>query len=167
MVKIKNSWSVCPEFEPGTAEDPPCRSGRWTLNMSRLKRPPIGVVWCKLCRSYQSNSEVDNDDVQELLDPHNQELTNDELIGMSPSQYGGYDPRLVTEWIREDTETKRILNEISEKVPILLDYPSASSEMFVAVDDNVCTPPIMADKDSLEFVQSSKNIIDSDSDDEN
>ncbi|GFW49263.1 hypothetical protein TNCV_3057731 [Trichonephila clavipes] len=43
-----------------------------------------------------------------------------------------------------------------------------SQEEFVAVDyDNVCTAPIMADKDILEFVQSSKNIIDEDSDDEN
>ncbi|GFV83338.1 hypothetical protein TNCV_1900641 [Trichonephila clavipes] len=24
-VKITNSWSVCPEFEPSTAEDPLCR----------------------------------------------------------------------------------------------------------------------------------------------
>ncbi|GFX05545.1 hypothetical protein TNCV_3434491 [Trichonephila clavipes] len=34
-------------------------------------------------------------------------------------------------------------------------------------DDNMCIAPIMADKDILEFVQSSKNIIDTDSDDEN
>ncbi|GFU96333.1 hypothetical protein TNCV_89101 [Trichonephila clavipes] len=31
-------------------------------------------------------------------------------------------------------------------------------------DDNVCTSPIMANKDILEFVQSSKNIIDADYD---
>ncbi|GFW33832.1 hypothetical protein TNCV_3589171 [Trichonephila clavipes] len=38
----------------------------------------------------------------------------------------------------------------------------------VAVDDaNVCTAPIMTVKDILEFLQSSKNIIDADSDDEN
>ncbi|GFU63633.1 hypothetical protein TNCV_4588381 [Trichonephila clavipes] len=46
-----------------------------------------------------------------------------------------------------------------EKVSALLDYPSVSSEEFVAVDDNVCTAPIMADKDIFEFVQSSINII--------
>ncbi|GFX15206.1 hypothetical protein TNCV_2709111 [Trichonephila clavipes] len=41
-------------------------------------------------------------------------------------------------------------------------------EEFIAVDDNnVYTFPIMTDKDILEFVQSSKNIIDADSDDEN
>ncbi|GFX00763.1 hypothetical protein TNCV_4577301 [Trichonephila clavipes] len=44
----------------------------------------------------------------------------------------------------------------------------SSSEEFVAVDDdNVCTAPIMEDKDILEFVQSSKNIIDADSGDKN
>ncbi|GFT14469.1 hypothetical protein TNCV_4004381 [Trichonephila clavipes] len=40
-------------------------------------------------------------------------------------------------------------------------------ELIAVNDDNVCTAPIMADKGILEFVQSSKNIIDSDSDDEN
>ncbi|GFX67498.1 hypothetical protein TNCV_3463871 [Trichonephila clavipes] len=41
-------------------------------------------------------------------------------------------------------------------------------EKFVAEDDdNVYTAPMMADKDILEFVQSSKNIIDANSDDEN
>ncbi|GFT06530.1 uncharacterized protein TNCV_3356511 [Trichonephila clavipes] len=40
-------------------------------------------------------------------------------------------------------------------------------EEFVEIDDgNVCTAPIIADKDNLEFVYSSKNIIDTDSDDE-
>ncbi|GFU89160.1 hypothetical protein TNCV_2896081 [Trichonephila clavipes] len=33
-------------------------------------------------------------------------------------------------------------------------------------DDNVCTTPILADKDILEFVQSLKNVCDADSDDE-
>ncbi|GFU73262.1 hypothetical protein TNCV_167451 [Trichonephila clavipes] len=42
------------------------------------------------------------------------------------------------------------------------------SEEFIAVDnDNVCVTPIMAEKDILEFVQSSKNIIDAESNDEN
>ncbi|GFV33226.1 hypothetical protein TNCV_4635151 [Trichonephila clavipes] len=41
-------------------------------------------------------------------------------------------------------------------------------EEFIAVDDdNICTSPILADKDILEFVESSKNIIDADSNDEN
>ncbi|GFU70353.1 SCAN domain-containing protein 3 [Trichonephila clavipes] len=57
--------------------------------------------------------------------------------------------------------------EMFEKIYILLDYPTVSSEEFVTVDDaNVCTALIMA-KDVLEFVQSSKNIIDADSDEEN
>ncbi|GFX50705.1 hypothetical protein TNCV_2722911 [Trichonephila clavipes] len=47
-------------------------------------------------------------------------------------------------------------------------YPPESSEEFDAVDNgNVCTAPIMAHKDILGFVQSSKNIIDADSDEEN
>ncbi|GFT27813.1 hypothetical protein TNCV_10331 [Trichonephila clavipes] len=38
-------------------------------------------------------------------------------------------------------------------------HAGSSSKEFVAVDDdNVCTAPIMANKDISEFVQSSKNI---------
>ncbi|GFW51664.1 hypothetical protein TNCV_4213401 [Trichonephila clavipes] len=60
------------------------------------------------------------------------------------------------------------LNEIFEKVSVLLGCPSASWEVFVAVnDDNVRAVPIITDKDILEFVKSSKNIIESDFDDEN
>ncbi|GFV72958.1 hypothetical protein TNCV_1329661 [Trichonephila clavipes] len=44
-VKVKDSCPACPEFRPGTVEDPPCRTGRCTLNMSRLERPPVGLVW--------------------------------------------------------------------------------------------------------------------------
>ncbi|GFX22218.1 hypothetical protein TNCV_2950641 [Trichonephila clavipes] len=51
---------------------------------------------------------------------------------------------------------------------LLLDYPIVSSEEFFAgEDDNVCTAPIMTYKVILEFVQSTKNIIDVDSNDEN
>ncbi|GFW18943.1 hypothetical protein TNCV_5133951 [Trichonephila clavipes] len=54
------------------------------------------------------------------------------------------------------------------KTATRLDCPTMSSEEFVAVDDdNVCTILYMTDKDILEFVQSSKNIADADSDDEN
>ncbi|GFV46073.1 hypothetical protein TNCV_1256311 [Trichonephila clavipes] len=55
-----------------------------------------------------------------------------------------------------------------EKVSVLLD--SLSLEEFITVDysdGNVCAAPIMADKDILEFVQSSKNIIGTDSNEEN
>ncbi|GFW13085.1 hypothetical protein TNCV_3330171 [Trichonephila clavipes] len=46
------------------------------------------------------------------------------------------------------------------------DCPTVPLKEFVSVDDdNVCTTPIVADKDILEFDQSSKNIIDADSDD--
>ncbi|GFV85551.1 transposable element Tc3 transposase [Trichonephila clavipes] len=54
------------------------------------------------------------------------------------------------------------------KTPISVECPIVSSEEFVAVEDgNVCTAPITADKDILEFVLNSKNIIDADYDDEN
>ncbi|GFT77064.1 hypothetical protein TNCV_1099411 [Trichonephila clavipes] len=49
------------------------------------------------------------------------------------------------------------------KAPAGLDYPIVLSEEFVAVDDNVCTAPIVTYV--LEFVQSSENN-DEDSDDE-
>ncbi|GFX48547.1 hypothetical protein TNCV_584451 [Trichonephila clavipes] len=46
--------------------------------------------------------------------------------------------------------------------------PNVSFKEFVQVDDdNVCTAPIMADKGISEFVQSKKNTIDADSNDEN
>ncbi|GFV41786.1 uncharacterized protein TNCV_3629371 [Trichonephila clavipes] len=41
----QGKWQACHEFKPSTAEDPPCKGDRCTLNMSRLKRPPVGVVW--------------------------------------------------------------------------------------------------------------------------
>ncbi|GFS51743.1 hypothetical protein TNCV_614071 [Trichonephila clavipes] len=52
-----------------------------------------------------------------------------------------------------------------EKVSVLLDCLTVSSKEIVD-DDNVCTASIMADKSILEFVQSSKSIIDADYDDE-
>ncbi|GFV53139.1 hypothetical protein TNCV_4954251 [Trichonephila clavipes] len=44
VVQVTVSRPACHEFEPSTAEDPPYRKGRCTLNMSRLKRPPVGMV---------------------------------------------------------------------------------------------------------------------------
>ncbi|GFX04348.1 hypothetical protein TNCV_3974961 [Trichonephila clavipes] len=59
------------------------------------------------------------------------------------------------------------MNKI-RKTPAGLDCPTASWEEFVAVDDdNACSALIMAEKDILEFVQSSKYIIDADSDSKN
>ncbi|GFV37035.1 hypothetical protein TNCV_2381821 [Trichonephila clavipes] len=53
------------------------------------------------------------------------------------------------------------------KTTARFDCPIVTSEEFTAVDDdNECTDPIMADKDILEFIQSSKGIIDADYDDE-
>ncbi|GFS72473.1 hypothetical protein TNCV_2116201 [Trichonephila clavipes] len=49
-----------------------------------------------------------------------------------------------------------------------MNCPTAAWEEFAAVDDdNLYTALIMADKDTLKFVQSSKNINDVDTDDEN
>ncbi|GFV84177.1 DDE-1 domain-containing protein [Trichonephila clavipes] len=49
-----------------------------------------------------------------------------------------------------------------------LDCPIVLLEEFIGVEDgNMCTAPIMADKDILEFVESSKNIdVDADSENE-
>ncbi|GFV20350.1 transposable element Tc3 transposase [Trichonephila clavipes] len=45
MVKITDTLLVLREFKPCTTEYRPCRGGRCTLKMSRLKRPPVGVVF--------------------------------------------------------------------------------------------------------------------------
>ncbi|GFT21378.1 hypothetical protein TNCV_3816561 [Trichonephila clavipes] len=175
---------------------------------------------------------------------------------LSPSQYGGYDLRLVTEWVRlpsgitdlkEDTRkyvadwatnikpqgtsqivrhgcktllrfvnvsfcNERQLNDnlkiilqsygvdkylpfvpvaidmvlggsnslllgaitkpccfvIPQKIPARSSYPITLSEEFIELDDyKRCYTPIGAGKNILEFVQSSKNIIDADFNDEN
>ncbi|GFS70565.1 hypothetical protein TNCV_1490291 [Trichonephila clavipes] len=53
-------------------------------------------------------------------------------------------------------------------VQMVLDGSDNHKEEFVAVnDDSVGTAKILTDKSILEFFQSSKNIIDADSDDEN
>ncbi|GFU85377.1 hypothetical protein TNCV_2386811 [Trichonephila clavipes] len=58
--------------------------------------------------------------------------------------------------------------DLFEKVSVLLDCLTISSAELAAVnDDDVCITPSVANKVILEFVKSSKNIIDSDSDDEN
>ncbi|GFW97820.1 hypothetical protein TNCV_1425831 [Trichonephila clavipes] len=44
VVKVKESWPACQDFKLCTAEDTPCRGGRCALNISRLKRPPVGVM---------------------------------------------------------------------------------------------------------------------------
>ncbi|GFV04512.1 hypothetical protein TNCV_3322091 [Trichonephila clavipes] len=59
------------------------------------------------------------------------------------------------------------MNKI-RKISAGLDYPIVLLEEFLAVeDDNVCTTLIIAEKGILKYVQSSKSIIDADSDDEN
>ncbi|GFX96948.1 hypothetical protein TNCV_1996801 [Trichonephila clavipes] len=55
----------------------------------------------------------------------------------------------------------------ARKTPEVLDSSILLSDECVAVDDdNVSTAPFMADKDILELIQSSKNIIDSDNENE-
>ncbi|GFT47059.1 hypothetical protein TNCV_3747191 [Trichonephila clavipes] len=44
LVKVMDSWPACHEFESSTAEDPP-RLRRCTLNLSKLKRPSVGMLW--------------------------------------------------------------------------------------------------------------------------
>ncbi|GFV20045.1 hypothetical protein TNCV_1696631 [Trichonephila clavipes] len=60
-------------------------------------------------------------------------------------------------------------NEQNTENTSRIDCPILLSEEFITVnDDNVCVQPqIMADKDILEFVESSKNIVGTDSDDKN
>ncbi|GFV73310.1 hypothetical protein TNCV_3562631 [Trichonephila clavipes] len=54
-----------------------------------------------------------------------------------------------------------------EKVSVLLDCPTGSSEEFVAGSNgNLCTAQFMADKGILVFVQRSKNIVDTEIDEE-
>ncbi|GFT60891.1 hypothetical protein TNCV_3616121 [Trichonephila clavipes] len=45
MVTVTGSWPSCHEFETGAAEDPLYRGGRCKLNLLRLKRLLVGVVW--------------------------------------------------------------------------------------------------------------------------
>ncbi|GFW13786.1 hypothetical protein TNCV_1670021 [Trichonephila clavipes] len=67
--------------------------------------------------------------------------------------------------IREMPVVFAIMNEQSTEST---SHTGSSLEEFVVVDDDyVCTSTIMADKDILESVQSSKNVIDADYDDEN
>ncbi|GFT84802.1 transposable element Tc1 transposase [Trichonephila clavipes] len=42
---VTDSLLACPEIEPIAAENLPCRRGRCMLNLLRLKRPPVSVVW--------------------------------------------------------------------------------------------------------------------------
>ncbi|GFX52567.1 hypothetical protein TNCV_4325831 [Trichonephila clavipes] len=45
VVKVTGSWLVCHEFDLCSAEDPPCRGDRFTLNLPWLTYPPVSVVW--------------------------------------------------------------------------------------------------------------------------
>ncbi|GFX28479.1 hypothetical protein TNCV_1152881 [Trichonephila clavipes] len=44
VVKVTDSWLSCHAFEPGTVENPSCRDGRCSVNMSSLKRLPADMV---------------------------------------------------------------------------------------------------------------------------
>ncbi|GFW73686.1 piggyBac transposable element-derived protein 4 [Trichonephila clavipes] len=41
-INATDSWSAGHEFDPPTAEDPPCRGSRCKLNISRLRCAPVG-----------------------------------------------------------------------------------------------------------------------------
>ncbi|GFY14555.1 hypothetical protein TNCV_4827591 [Trichonephila clavipes] len=45
VFKVTDSWLTCHKLEPGTTEDSSCKGGQCMLNVSRLKRPSVGVVW--------------------------------------------------------------------------------------------------------------------------
>ncbi|GFX17805.1 DUF4817 domain-containing protein [Trichonephila clavipes] len=51
VMKVTDSWPACREFEPSTAEDSPCRGGRYTLNMSTFECPTVArrriVEWAQ------------------------------------------------------------------------------------------------------------------------
>ncbi|GFU43097.1 hypothetical protein TNCV_109191 [Trichonephila clavipes] len=58
VVMVMDLWLACHEFEPSTAEDPPCSAGRCKLNMSKLKCSPVGVVWKLREKGSQRSSVV-------------------------------------------------------------------------------------------------------------
>ncbi|GFV49397.1 hypothetical protein TNCV_1265261, partial [Trichonephila clavipes] len=45
VVKVTDSWLACHELEPSSVEDLRYRKGRWTSNLSMLKRRSVSVVW--------------------------------------------------------------------------------------------------------------------------
>ncbi|GFS48861.1 uncharacterized protein TNCV_293171 [Trichonephila clavipes] len=45
VVKVTSSLLALPEFEPSAAKDSPYEGTRFSLNLSRLKHPPVGFVW--------------------------------------------------------------------------------------------------------------------------
>ncbi|GFT85568.1 hypothetical protein TNCV_4252951 [Trichonephila clavipes] len=45
VIKVTDSWLACHQFEPSTSEDSPYRGDRCTLNLWKLKCPPVGMAW--------------------------------------------------------------------------------------------------------------------------
>ncbi|GFV83169.1 hypothetical protein TNCV_1898961 [Trichonephila clavipes] len=70
-------------------------------------------------------------------------------------------------WILKLCVSRLLMKCLRKFLCYIFDYPAVSSEFIAVKDDSACTGPIVADKDIFEFVQSSKNIIDVDSDREN
>ncbi|GFV83922.1 hypothetical protein TNCV_1479241 [Trichonephila clavipes] len=65
VVKATDLRLAFHEFEPGTAEDPPCRGGQYTLNLSRLKHPLVGVekraaLWFSLLKPQISDGSLNS-----------------------------------------------------------------------------------------------------------
>ncbi|GFV48941.1 hypothetical protein TNCV_1093411 [Trichonephila clavipes] len=69
--------------------------------------------------------------------------------------------------LEEPGNTKKEWQADGHQMGFLIGETSETIQHKTLDDDNVCTAPIMADKEILEFVQSSKNIINADFDDEN
>ncbi|GFV43116.1 SCAN domain-containing protein 3 [Trichonephila clavipes] len=111
--------------------------------------------------------EVNEDDIEELIMGHEDELTTEELQKILNEEHQETQ-RNVSPSEQEKYGKHHKRNEMFEKVSVLLNCLTISLEEFVAVEeDNVCTAPIVAGKHILELVQCSKNIIDADSEDEN
>ncbi|GFT72589.1 transposable element Tcb1 transposase [Trichonephila clavipes] len=82
--------SACRESEPRSAEDPSCRGGRCTLNMSRHKRPPVGVMW-KLREDHQMRDVgSENGNSNDLGQDNGTKLLN-YCIAIGPGQRSAFD----------------------------------------------------------------------------
>ncbi|GFX78446.1 hypothetical protein TNCV_1295121 [Trichonephila clavipes] len=57
VVKVKESWLVCHEFEPSDAEDPPCRGDPYPLD---LKFKVLPLVGCGTCDALHLRVEIDD-----------------------------------------------------------------------------------------------------------
>ncbi|GFX95278.1 hypothetical protein TNCV_848681 [Trichonephila clavipes] len=76
VVKVSDRCWPCQEFESSTTKDSlPCREGQCTLNRSRIKRPPVCVVWksgeCSSLRCRPRHLNMVQNDVVRRQKPSN------------------------------------------------------------------------------------------------